>query len=68
MGDDADTVGAIFGQLGGAYYGIESIPLEWKECVSFLKLIELFSEEINNLEPKEETVPLPITECKINYY
>ena len=68
MGDDADTVGAIFGQLGGAYYGIESIPSEWKECISFLKLIELFSEEINNLEPKEQSGLVPISECKINYY
>lgn len=28
-GDDADTVGAITGQLAGAYYGLSSIPGEW---------------------------------------
>ena len=29
LGDDADTTGAIFGQLAGAYYGVESIPPAW---------------------------------------
>lgn len=28
-GDDADTVGAITGQLAGAYYGLSSIPEGW---------------------------------------
>lgn len=28
-GEDADTVGAITGQLAGAYYGLSSIPEEW---------------------------------------
>ncbi|MGU5694687.1 ADP-ribosylglycohydrolase family protein [Aeromonas veronii] len=29
LGDDADTVAAIYGQLAGAYYGIDAIPAEW---------------------------------------
>ena len=29
LGDDADTTAAIVGQLAGAYYGIDGIPLEW---------------------------------------
>jgi ADP-ribosyl-[dinitrogen reductase] hydrolase len=33
LGDDADTTGAICGQLAGAYYGLEGIPLEWRERV-----------------------------------
>ena len=28
LGDDADTVGAITGQLAGAYYGVNGIPEE----------------------------------------
>jgi ADP-ribosyl-[dinitrogen reductase] hydrolase len=28
LGDDADTVGAITGQLAGAHYGLEGIPEE----------------------------------------
>ncbi|MDB5098191.1 MAG: ADP-ribosylation/Crystallin [Cyanobacteria bacterium RYN_339] len=29
LGDDADTVAAIYGQLAGAYFGVEGIPAEW---------------------------------------
>ncbi|KAI4158558.1 MAG: hypothetical protein LQ342_007340 [Letrouitia transgressa] len=29
LGHDADTVGAIYGGVAGAYYGIEAIPAEW---------------------------------------
>lgn len=31
LGHDADTTGAIYGQLAGAYYGDEGIPTEWRE-------------------------------------
>ena len=30
LGDDADTTGAVFGQLAGAYYGERGIPPEWR--------------------------------------
>lgn len=29
LGHDADTTGAIYGQLAGAYYGVEAIPERW---------------------------------------
>ena len=31
LGDDADTTGAIYGQVAGAHYGAEAIPPEWRE-------------------------------------
>ena len=31
LGQDADTTGAIFGQIAGAHYGVESIPTEWQQ-------------------------------------
>lgn len=31
LGDDADTVGAVFGGIAGAYYGFEGIPEKWVE-------------------------------------
>ena len=31
---DSDSVGAVVGQIAGAYYGIESIPPEWVETIS----------------------------------
>ena len=30
LGEDADTVAAIYGQLAGAHYGVEGIPAEWR--------------------------------------
>ena len=29
LGDDADTTGAVYGQLAGAYYGVDNIPVGW---------------------------------------
>lgn len=34
LGDDADTTGAIYGQLAGAYYGISGIPKKWVDNVA----------------------------------
>ena len=39
MGDDADTTGAIYGQLAGAYYGVNSIPRNWIERLALRELI-----------------------------
>ncbi len=29
LADDADTVGAVYGTLAGAFYGVDAIPSEW---------------------------------------
>lgn len=34
LGDDADTTGAIFGQLAGAHYGVDAIPSRWREPIA----------------------------------
>jgi ADP-ribosyl-[dinitrogen reductase] hydrolase len=31
LGNDADTTGAIYGQLAGAFYGVNAIPKDWIE-------------------------------------
>jgi len=36
LGDDADTTGAVYGQLAGAYYGAEDIPAAWRERLAAL--------------------------------
>jgi ADP-ribosylglycohydrolase len=46
LGDDVDTTGAIYGQLAGAYYGINAIPRDWIER---LALCELISEKATAL-------------------
>jgi ADP-ribosylglycohydrolase len=33
LGEDADTTGAVYGQLAGAYYGVQGIPSEWRQLV-----------------------------------
>jgi ADP-ribosyl-[dinitrogen reductase] hydrolase len=39
LGDDADTTGAIYGQLAGAYYGVNAIPQNWIEPLALRELI-----------------------------
>nr|BDT27936.1 ADP-ribosylglycohydrolase family protein [Bacteriovorax sp. HI3] len=40
LGDDTDTTAAVFGQLAGAYYGVEGIPQNFLEDLWDKKLIE----------------------------
>lgn len=40
LGDDADTTGAVYGQIAGAYYGESAIPAEWRERLAMADLIE----------------------------
>ncbi|PZQ46474.1 MAG: hypothetical protein DI551_05055 [Micavibrio aeruginosavorus] len=35
LGDDADTVGAVAGQLAGAKYGYNAIPQEWRNTLAW---------------------------------
>jgi ADP-ribosyl-[dinitrogen reductase] hydrolase len=46
LGDDADTVGAVYGQLAGAYYGAEAIPFEWRKPILQRELIESFADKL----------------------
>jgi ADP-ribosylglycohydrolase len=46
LGNDADTTGAIYGQLAGAYYGVEGIPIEWRGCLAHKDLIERLAVEL----------------------
>lgn len=39
LGNDADTTAAIYGQIAGAYYGLEGIPASWRERISHAGLI-----------------------------
>ncbi len=49
LGDDADTTGAVYGQLAGAYYGAAQIPSEWREKLAKRDLIERFAEQLLRL-------------------
>jgi ADP-ribosylglycohydrolase len=49
LGDDADTTAAVYGQLAGAYYGVEGIPNHWLERLAHRPLIEQFAERLLDL-------------------
>ena len=46
MGDDADTTAAIFGQLAGAFYGYEAIPIDWRSKLLEKELIEFIANKL----------------------
>ncbi len=46
LGDDADTTGAVYGQLAGAFYGEESIPLAWRDTIAQRDLIVELAEKL----------------------
>jgi ADP-ribosylglycohydrolase len=47
LGDDADTAGAIYGQLAGAHYGVDAIPREWLDVLAQRDLIEGFADGLH---------------------
>ena len=40
LGDDADTVGAVTGQVAGAMYGYDAIPTEWLDVLAWKDQLE----------------------------
>ncbi len=48
LGDDADTTGALCGQLAGAYFGEPGIPAEWLEQLARRDLIEEILQRFEN--------------------
>ncbi len=53
LGDDADTTAAIYGQLAGAYYGVESIPAEWLDPIAMRGEIEGIADRLLALSGSE---------------
>jgi len=48
LGDDADTTGAIYGQLAGTFYGEEAIPVFWRHQISMGNFIRLNAEKLGD--------------------
>jgi ADP-ribosylglycohydrolase len=46
LGDDADTTGAVYGQIAGAFYGETGIPQEWREMLAMRELIEQRADQL----------------------
>jgi ADP-ribosylglycohydrolase len=49
LGRDADTTGAVYGQLAGAYYGVEGIPAAWRDKLAMRELIEQRAGELHEM-------------------
>jgi ADP-ribosylglycohydrolase len=52
LGDDADTTGAVYGQLAGAYYGEQGIPERWRRRLAKRTLIESLAEQLLELNQR----------------
>lgn len=48
LGDDTDTTGAVYGQIAGAYYGLENI--KWRTQISWTGKIHTVAEKLFDLK------------------
>lgn len=46
LGDDADTTGAVYGQIAGAHYGSEGIPHQWLEQLAWRRQITTIADQL----------------------
>ena len=46
LGNDADTTGAVYGQIAGAFYGYGAIPREWKAIIAHRELIASSADQL----------------------
>ena len=46
LGDDADTTGAVYGQLAGAYFGEIGIPQRWLSKLAMRSEILYFADQL----------------------
>jgi ADP-ribosyl-[dinitrogen reductase] hydrolase len=54
LGGDADTTGAVYGQLAGAFYGDQGIPETWRSKLALRELIESLAQRLFDLATKRQ--------------
>ena len=52
LGEDADTTGAVYGQLAGAFYGELGIPQQWRTRLAHSALIESLADQLFTLSQR----------------
>jgi ADP-ribosyl-[dinitrogen reductase] hydrolase len=57
LGDDADTTGAVYGQLAGAFYGEQGIPQAWRSKLAYRELIEGYAERLFSVGAEKGVSP-----------
>lgn len=55
LGDDADTTGAVYGQIAGAYYGFSGIPEEWRGLIAHREMIIELADALHTMAWGENT-------------
>jgi len=50
LGGDSDSIGAVFGQLAGAYYGFDAIPKRWVKSVKDYQKVNSLIEALVHLK------------------
>jgi hypothetical protein len=46
LGDDADTIAAIYGYLAGAFYGVQGIPSRWIDGIAMRPLVDAVAHQL----------------------
>ena len=49
LGEDADTTGAVYGQLAGAFYGRSGLPSRWLEVLHLRQDIEAIASRLHHM-------------------
>lgn len=49
LGDDADTTGAIYGQLAGACHGMQGIPSDWLDKLAWRERIQDLADQLYSM-------------------
>ena len=49
LGDDADTTGAVYGQLAGAFCGYKGIPAAWRIKIAYHQMIDSLAGNLSAL-------------------
>lgn len=52
LGNDADTTGAVYGQIAGAYYGYDGISAKWRDMVAMKNVIVDLADKLQALSAK----------------
>lgn len=46
FGEDADTTGVVYGQIAGAFYGVDAIPGGWRARLAHREFLEDLAERL----------------------
>jgi ADP-ribosyl-[dinitrogen reductase] hydrolase len=59
LGDDADTTGAVYGQLAGAFYGYSTIPQSWRTKLKHGEMICGYAKQLMSFSSVAKYLDLP---------